>query len=126
MAPFEWWLSREAYAKLNDFVMSIIYSPLLVFTAWIETYQAHRIQWNRRHGEDDDDCTHEWEHVAREVDFDIDATWKEQVTDSTPDIKVDSCTYEIRELKEQVKVLAEMVKELAHEHEGRKDLETSR
>lgn len=98
--------------------MGIIYSPLLVFTAWIETYQAHRIQWNRRHGEDDDDCTHEWEHVAREVDFDIDDTWKEQVADSTPDIKVDSCTYEIRELKDQIKVLTEMVKELAHEHEG--------
>lgn len=115
VAPFEWWLSRETYAKLNEFIMGVIYSPLLVVTAWVETRQAHRIRWNRRHGEEDDDCAQEWEHVAHEVDFDLDETWKEQVADTTPDIKVDSCTYEIRELKEQIRVLTEMVQGLAKE-----------
>jgi major membrane immunogen (membrane-anchored lipoprotein) len=115
VAPFEWWLSREAYAKLNEFIMGVIYSPLLVVTAWVETRQAHRIQWNRRHGEEDDDCAQEWEHVAHDVDFDLDETWREQVADTTPDIKVNSCTYEIRELKEQIKVLTELVQGLAQE-----------
>jgi major membrane immunogen (membrane-anchored lipoprotein) len=95
--------------------MAVIYSPLLVVTAWVETRQAHQIRWNRRHGEEDDDCTQEWEHVAHEVDFDLDETWKEQVANTTPDIKVDSCTYEIRELKEQIKVLTEMVQGLAQQ-----------
>ncbi|KAJ5561312.1 ATPase P-type K/Mg/Cd/Cu/Zn/Na/Ca/Na/H-transporter [Penicillium sp. DV-2018c] len=115
VAPFEWWLSREKYAKLNDVIMGVIYSPLLLVAAWVETRQAHRIQWNRRRGEEDDDCTEEWEHVAGEVNFDLDDTWKQQVVESTPDIKVDNCTYELNELKEQVKMLTEMVKRLTEE-----------
>jgi hypothetical protein len=112
VAPFEWWMSKESYAKLNDFVMGVIYSPLLVVTAWVETHQAHRIRHNRRRGGEDDDCAQEWEHVAEGIDFDLDDTWKQQVVESTPDIKVDSCTHEIRELKKQVEALTEMVKAL--------------
>lgn len=112
VAPFEWWMSKETYAKLNDFVMGIIYSPLLTIAAWVETRQAHRIRFNRRRGEQDDDCTQEWEHVAGEVQFDLDDTWKQQVVESTPNIKVDSCIYEIRELREQVRMLTETVKVL--------------
>ncbi|KAJ5516224.1 ATPase P-type K/Mg/Cd/Cu/Zn/Na/Ca/Na/H-transporter [Penicillium freii] len=123
IAPFEWWLSREAYAKLNYFVMGVIYSPLLVVAAWIETRQAHKIRWNRRHGEEDDDCTQEWEHVAKEVNFDLDDTWKQQVVETTADIKVDSCTYELRELQEQVKMLTEMVKRLTQEIADKKRVE---
>lgn len=125
IAPFEWWLSREAYAKLNDFVMGVIYSPLLVVAAWVETRQAHKIRWNRRHGEEDDDCIQEWEHVAKEVNFDLDDTWKQQVVETTADIKVDSCTYELRELQEQVKMLTEMVKGLTQEIADKKVDEAS-
>jgi hypothetical protein len=117
VAPFEWWLSRERYAKLNDIVMGAIYSPLLVITAWVETRRARQIQWNRRHGEEDDDNSQEWEHVAEEVDFDLDDNWKEEVKQSTPDIKVDSCTLEVRELREQVAMLTEMVKRLSEKTE---------
>ncbi|KAJ5155953.1 Cation transporting ATPase [Penicillium capsulatum] len=109
-APFEWWLSRKSYAKLNDIIMGVIYSPLLVLTAWVETAQAHRIRWNRRHGEEDDDNRQEWEYAAEDVDFDLDDAWKEDVKQTTPDIKVDSCTLEIQQLKEQVMALTEMVK----------------
>lgn len=116
VAPFEWWLSRKHYAKLNDIVMGIIYSPLLVITAWIETRQADAIKWNRRHGEVDENNTQEWEHVAEEVDFDLDDNWKEEVKQNTPDIRVDPCTVEIRELKEQVAVLTELVKKLSEKN----------
>lgn len=125
VAPFEWWLPRETYARLNELVMGVIYSPLLIVTAWIENRQAHRIRWNRRHGEEDDDCAQEWEHVAKEVNFDLDDTWKEHVVETTPDIKVDSCTYELRELKEQVMMLTETVKRLSQELADKKVGEAS-
>lgn len=118
VAPFEWWLSTRHYAKVNDVVMGVLYSPLLVLTAWIETRQATRIRWNRRHGEEDDDCEQEWEHVAEIVNFDLDDSWKEEVKQSTPDIKVDSCTLEVRQLKEQVAALTELVARLAEKSEG--------
>jgi hypothetical protein len=118
VAPFEWWLSPSRYAKLNDIIMGVLYSPLLVLTAWIETRQANRIRWNRRHGEEDDDCEQEWEHVAEDVSFDLDDTWKEEVKQTTPDIRVDNCTLEVRQLKEQVAALTELVKRLAEKTEG--------
>lgn len=93
--------------------MGIIYSPLLVITAWVEARQAEAIKWNRRHGEEDENDTQEWEDVAEEVDFDLDDSWKEEVKQNTPDIKADPCTVEIRELKEQVAVLTELVKKLS-------------
>lgn len=98
--------------------MGVIYSPLLLLTAWIETREANRIRWNRQHGEEDDDCEQEWEHVAQDVDFDLDDTWKEEVKHSTPDIRVDSCTLEVRQLKEQVAALTELVKKLTDKSEG--------
>lgn len=118
VAPFEWWLPQEQYAKLNDVVMGIIYSPLLVITAWLETRQAERIRWNRRHGEEDEDSTQEWELVAVEVDFDLDDTWKEEVKQTTPDIKVDNATAEVRQLKEQVATLTDLVKKLSDASAG--------
>lgn len=118
MAPFEWWLPREQYAKLNDVVMGVIYSPLLVLTAWVETRQAERIRWNRRHGEADEDNTQEWEVVTEDVDFDLDDSWKEEVKQSTPDIKLDNATVEVRQLKEQVAALTEMVKKMSEANAG--------
>lgn len=118
VAPFEWWLPREQYAKLNDVIMGVIYSPLLVLTAWVETRQAERIRWNRRHGEDDEDNTQEWEVVAEDVDFDLDDNWKEAVKQTTPDIKLDNATIEVRQLKEQVAALTEMVKRMSEANPG--------
>lgn len=97
--------------------MGVIYSPLLVLTAWVETCQAEQIRWNRRHGEEDEEDQQEWELVAEEVDFELDDTWKEEVKQSTPDIKVDSCTLEVRQLQKQVAALTELVKHLSREKE---------
>jgi hypothetical protein len=111
-------MSKEGYAKLNDVVMGIIYSPLLVLTAWVEAHQANQIRWNRRHGEEDEDNRQEWEFVAEDVDFDLDDFWKEEVKQSTSDIKANSTTVEIRELKEQVAALTELVKSLSQGKDG--------
>ncbi|KAJ6011003.1 ATPase P-type K/Mg/Cd/Cu/Zn/Na/Ca/Na/H-transporter [Penicillium sp. IBT 35674x] len=110
-APFEWWMSRKHYAKLNDIIMGVIYSPILVLTAWIEAHQAEQIRWNRRHGEEDEEDQQEWELVAEDVDFELDDSWKQEVKQSTPDIKVDNCTLEVKELRVQVEALTELVKQ---------------
>ncbi|RAH60539.1 potassium ion channel Yvc1 [Aspergillus piperis CBS 112811] len=117
--PFEWWLPRQYYAKLNDVIMGVIYSPILVITAFFEVRDARRIRWNRRRGEEDDDDMQEWEHAAEEVDFDLDESWTQTVRESTPNIQVDGTTLEIMRLKEQVISLTETVRVLAEEKAGR-------
>ena len=111
--PFEWWMPRERYAKLNNIVMGIIYSPLLVITASIEAREARRIRWNRRRGEADDDTVQEWEHAAEEVDFDLEEPWKQTVEETTPKVQPGGSILEVRQLREQVEELTRMVKALA-------------
>lgn len=122
MLPFEWWLPRHYYAKINDAIMAVIYSPLLLIVASLETREARRIRWNRRRGEEDDDDVQEWEHVAEEVDFDIDDTWRQTVRESTPSVNTDTCTVEIIKLQDQVRELTETVRLLTSERNN----ETSR
>jgi hypothetical protein len=116
--PFEWWLPRAHYAKLNDMVMGTLYSPLLVITAYIEAREARRIRWNRRRGEDDDDDVHEWEHVAEEVDFDVDDPWMQAVEDTRPNVQTSECTLEVKQLREEVAQLTRTVKTLAEREDG--------
>lgn len=99
-------------------VMGILYSPLLIVVAYLETREARRIRWNRRRGEEDDDDVQEWEHVAEEVDFDLDDTWQQNVRESTPNVAIDSCSFEITQLREQVRELTDTVKVLADEKRG--------
>lgn len=89
--------------------MGIIYSPLLLITASLEVREAQRIRWNRRRGEEEDDDVQEWEHVAEEVNFDVDETWKQRVDETKPNVYVDTCTLEVRQLKEQVTELTGLV-----------------
>lgn len=98
--------------------MAIIYSPLLLVVAFAEMREARRIRWNRRRGEEDDDDVQEWEHVAEEVDFDVDDIWRESVRESTPNINVDGCSLEIVKLREQVQELTEAVRRLTDEKNG--------
>src|SRR5277367_2579468 len=34
--PFEWWMDANCYERLNNYVMAVIYSPLLTVTAYHE------------------------------------------------------------------------------------------
>ncbi|GES61833.1 potassium ion channel Yvc1 [Aspergillus terreus] len=113
--PFEWWLPRHYYAKLNDIVMGVLYSPLLLVTAALEVREARRIRWNRRRGEEDDDDVQEWEHIAEEVDFEVDDSWRQAVQETTPDIKANSATQEIIKLRAQIDSLTGMVRLLTDE-----------
>jgi hypothetical protein len=102
-------MPREYYAKLNEVIMGIIYSPLLLIIATIETREARRIRWNRRQGEEDDDVVQEWEGVAEEVDFDVDDTWRQAVRETSSDPNAENCTLEIIQLREQIKELTAVV-----------------
>lgn len=114
--PFEWWMAPKTYQKLNRYVMSVIYTPFLLVTATIETRDAHRVLWNRRHGEADDDDVQEWENSAQGVDFEADDTWKEIVSQSQPNVHTDPCILEVRALKKQVAALAESVRLLTEKN----------
>ncbi|KAK0518919.1 Calcium channel yvc1 [Tilletia horrida] len=65
--PFEWWMPKQRYEQLNDIVMGIIYSPLLLLTAYLERSEARRVIANRRKGEEDEDRLEEWEAMAEEL-----------------------------------------------------------
>ncbi|KAL1857167.1 Calcium channel yvc1 [Paecilomyces lecythidis] len=109
IVPFEWWLPRETYQRLNNYVMATLYAPLLVLIAFAEKREAHRICANRRRGEEDDDVSQEWEEAARAVDYDNDE-WERQVSLTTPNVAVDTSVLEIRDLKNQVAMLTEQIK----------------
>jgi hypothetical protein len=99
--PFEWWMDNARYQKLNDYVMAIIYSPLLVITALFEQQEAWVVKENRRRGEDDEDTTQEWEQVLVECDFEADG-WDKKVQASRPNVEFDTAVLEVRQLKKEV------------------------
>ncbi len=115
--PFEWWMEKRRYQRLNDYVMGIIYSPLLLITAAVEAREARSVRDNRRRGEEDDDTIEEWEELQDELDFESEG-WDKKVQSSKPIVDVDADVVEIRELKQQIKELKEMVRGMSVEPEG--------
>ena len=89
--------------------MGVIYSPLLLMTAWFETRQAHLVKKNRRIGESDEDVVQEWEQMSGELDMEGEG-WTKKVEGSKPDVETDVAVLEIRALKEQVEELKKFVK----------------
>lgn len=112
--PFEWWMDKAHYQRLNDYVMGIVYSPLLLVTAALEARDARSVRDNRKRGEEDDDTIEEWEEMEGELDFESEG-WAKKVESSKPIVDVDADVVEIRELKEQVKELRDMVRAMSVE-----------
>jgi hypothetical protein len=114
-------MSNDTYERLNDIIMYILYSPLLLVTAYLETRDARWIRWNRRHGEADDTVLQEWEDLANEVGFNgfnsETDDWAKIVQKTKPNVDVSATRLEIRELKEQVKLLTEAVNALTEERQ---------
>ncbi|PGH23097.1 hypothetical protein AJ80_02871 [Polytolypa hystricis UAMH7299] len=131
--PFEWWLPTAQYERLNHYVMGIIYSPLLLITAFVETTNARRIHLNRRLGEEDDDLLEEWEEVAQAVAFEldddtagtVDPEWEAKVLQTKSNVRVNPCVLEVRELKSQVDELTALVKELAAQQQAVREVGTN-
>jgi len=109
--PFEWWMPRKQYAKLNDYVMAAVYSPLLFIAAWFERRSAKAVKSNRGRGEEDDDTVEEWEQMAGDVDFEAEG-WNKKVEASKPNVEEDTATLEVRELRGEVQELKELLLKL--------------
>lgn len=109
--PFEWWMPRETYAKLNDYVMAALYSPLLIVAAWFETRSAKHVKSNRKRGDEDDDTFEEWEQMAGEVDFEADG-WAKKIEQVKPNVEEDQATVEVKALREEVKELKDLLLQL--------------
>lgn len=107
--PFEWWMDKHRYERLNNYVMGVIYSPLLLITAYVETRGAYRIKDNRRRGEQDEDTVEEWEQLEGEIDFEGEG-WDKKVEKTKPNVEVDADVVEIRQLKTQIEELKELIR----------------
>ena len=104
-------MSTSRYEHLNNWVMGILYSPLLLLTAQLETFQARKVRNNRKHGESDEDTVEEWEQINDDVDFEAEG-WTKKVEDTKPNVETDVAVLEIRELRERVDKLVKVVEQL--------------
>lgn len=109
--PFEWWMDKVTYERLNDYVMATIYSPLLVVTAALETRAAYKVCFNRKRGEEDEDTIEEWEQLEGEFDFEGDG-WAKKCDETKPNVEVDSTLVEVKELRKEIEELKEMLRSL--------------
>lgn len=110
-APLEWWMDKKRYEQINDVVMAIIYSPVLIVAAYYETRTASDIRSNRSRGDEDDDTIEEWEQMAGEVDFDADG-WNKQVESVKSNVEEDAAVLEVQSLRREVDELKDLIKQL--------------
>jgi hypothetical protein len=109
--PLEWWMPRARYQRLNDYVMFVIYSPLLFITAFLEMREAHAVRSNRRRRVEDDDVVEEWEQMASQCDFENDG-WAKKVEATKPNVEVQGSIVETRKVGNEVRELRKLVEEL--------------
>lgn len=109
--PFEWWIDKTLYERINDYVMAIIYSPLLVVSAYFELRTAQDIVANRARGEGDDDTIEEWEQMAGHLDFEADG-WSKRVIGAKSNLEEDANVVELRRLRSEVEELKKMIEQL--------------
>lgn len=109
--PFEWWMPRHRYQRLNDYVMGVIYSPLLLITAFLETREAHKVWRNRRRGEGDDDTVEEWEQLSDMCDFEAEG-WTKKVELTKPNVETGAAVLEVRKLAAEIKELKGLIESM--------------
>lgn len=122
--PFEWWMPKAQYERLNDIVMGIIYSPLLFCSALFEVKSAKEIRRNRGRGEDDDDTEEEWEQMAGEIDFEGEG-WAKKVDDSKANVEDDPAVIEVRILRDEVGQLKSLLEKLTTTLNNKTDNESN-
>ncbi|KAK0641970.1 hypothetical protein B0T16DRAFT_336257 [Cercophora newfieldiana] len=110
--PCEWWMSKVLYERINDIVMGIIYSPLLIASAYFEVRTAREIRANRRRGDEDDDTIEEWEQMSGQVDFEADG-WGKKVEAAKSNLEEDPAVVQIKKLQEEVEKLKGMIEGLS-------------
>ncbi|KAI0127188.1 hypothetical protein BJ170DRAFT_364935 [Xylariales sp. AK1849] len=116
--PFEWWLPKHRYEQLNDVVMGICYSPLLLAAAFFEVRTAKDIRSNRSRGDEDDDTVEEWEQMADQIDLEGEG-WTKKVEASRSNVEADPAVLEVQKLREEVNKLKELLEGLGKSLEKR-------
>ena len=102
---FEWWLPKKQYEALNDVVMGLIFSPILLVAAFFETRRAKEIKSNRSRGEDDDDVEEEWEQMAAQVNFEEEERWAKIVEAAKPNVEEEPAVVEVKKLRREMEEL---------------------
>ncbi|CAG9977925.1 unnamed protein product [Clonostachys byssicola] len=110
---FEWWMPKKTYEAINDVVMGIIYSPLLLVAAFFEIRKAGQIRRNRARGEEDDDVEEEWEQMANELDFESEG-WAKTCEAVKPNVEEEPAIVEVRKLRAELDALKSMLSEAIH------------
>lgn len=105
---FEWWMPKHTYEAINDVVMGVIYSPLLLFAALFETRKAREIRGNRARGEEDDDIEEEWEQMASVVDVETEE-WAKVCDAAKPNVEEEPAIVEVRKLRKEIEELKSML-----------------
>ncbi|KAI5288906.1 hypothetical protein KEM52_000990, partial [Ascosphaera acerosa] len=114
--PFEWWLAARKYERLNHYVMGVIYFPILLVTALVETLAARQIGLNRRLGEEDDNVLEEWEVMARGIAFNHEHDdWARATKAVMGRTKADPCLAQIDALRSEVGELRDAIAALRAE-----------
>ncbi|KAF3937285.1 hypothetical protein ABW19_dt0201221 [Dactylella cylindrospora] len=119
--PFEWWMERKQYAKLNDTVLSVCYMPLLFISAWMDNRNARMIVHNRAHSLPDDEEREEWEELDTSVDFE-NSDWKEKVKNAVPNVEEDVSTQEIKKARKELQELVNRIEKAGLLKEDEEDL----
>ena len=104
-------MPRHRYRRLNDYVMGVIYSPLLLITAFLETREAHKVWRNRRRGEGDDDTVEEWEQLSDMCDFEAEG-WTKKVELTKPNVEANAAVLEVRKLAAEIKELKGLIESM--------------
>ena len=106
--PFEWWMDKKTYERVNDVVMGIIYSPLLLISAYFEMRWAQGIRANRARGDADDDTIEEWEQMLGQIDLESDG-WKKKVDLAKSSFEEEPAVVEVKKLREEVESLRALI-----------------
>jgi len=109
--PLEWWIPKRTFERLNDIVMGIIYSPLLLISAYFEMRWAEGIRMNRARGDADDDTIEEWEQALGHINLESDG-WKKKVDNAKSNFEVEPAVAEIRQLRDEVAELKKLIASL--------------
>lgn len=100
----EWWMNKTTYEFINDCVMGVLYSPLLLVAAYFETRTAYEIRQNRARGEEDDDRIEEWEQMGQDMDFESDG-WAKTCEMARPNVEEEPAVTEVRKLRAEIEEL---------------------
>ena len=106
--PLEWWMDKKTYERLNDIVMGVIYSPLLLISAYFEKRWAQGIRANRARGDADDDTIEEWEQMLGQIDLESDG-WKKKVDLAKSSFEEEPAVVEVKKLREEVESLKALI-----------------